>query len=202
MERVLFVDDEINILNGIKRSLRDMRDEWEMLFANDGLHALSVLNRTPVDVLVTDIRMPGMSGDQLIQQVKRDFPQTLAIALSGQCDVAQALAIYKSGVCYIPKPCAGMKLATSITEALTTHKNWLMRRAGDTLAEDLQQDSGSAKGEATRSGHLLTPAIAGIHRAPPSDVAFDLACLESSINEACLDFDAEDFAALLRGYQE
>jgi CheY-like chemotaxis protein len=60
MKRILFVDDEISILDGLKRMLRPMRTEWEMSFAPGGESALELLASSPIDVIVTDMRMPGM----------------------------------------------------------------------------------------------------------------------------------------------
>jgi CheY-like chemotaxis protein len=62
LRRVLFVDDEPNILEGLRRMLRPLRQEWDMEFVNGGAEALEVLARAPVDVLVSDMRMPGMDG--------------------------------------------------------------------------------------------------------------------------------------------
>ena len=61
-KRILFVDDETNILDGLRRMLRPLRQEWEMRFASSGEEALRLLEQEPCDVLVTDMRMPGMSG--------------------------------------------------------------------------------------------------------------------------------------------
>ena len=60
--RILFVDDEPMILAGLQRMLRNMRSEWDMAFADSGEQALEMLARSPYDVVVSDMRMPGMSG--------------------------------------------------------------------------------------------------------------------------------------------
>ncbi|MGB2821543.1 MAG: response regulator, partial [Phycisphaerae bacterium] len=62
---VLFVDDEPRILNGLHRSLRAMRHEWDMALATGGAEALETLATRPFDVVVSDMRMPGMDGVEL-----------------------------------------------------------------------------------------------------------------------------------------
>ncbi len=105
MKRVLFVDDEPKVLAGLQRMLRPLRHEWRMTFAAGGAEALAMLERGPFDVLVTDMRMPGIDGPQLLEEVRRRFPHVLRIALTGQYhgDAVQrsaALAHY-----HLAKPC-------------------------------------------------------------------------------------------------
>jgi YesN/AraC family two-component response regulator len=63
--RILFVDDEPLILDGLRRSLRPFHKEWDTAYAAGGEEALSMLEREPVDVIVTDMRMPVMDGAML-----------------------------------------------------------------------------------------------------------------------------------------
>jgi len=85
-KRILFVDDEPMVLTGLKRSLHPMRAEWEMVFAAGGDEALAAIDRQTFDIIVTDMRMPGMDGAQLLEEVQRRSPQTLRMVLSGQSD--------------------------------------------------------------------------------------------------------------------
>jgi CheY-like chemotaxis protein len=64
--RILFVDDEPHLLDGLRRSLRPMCKEWNPSFAAGGEEALAVLAREPFNVIVTDMRMPGMDGTALL----------------------------------------------------------------------------------------------------------------------------------------
>ena len=59
-KRILFVDDEVNVLQGLRRMLNPMRHEWEMVFVESGQEALAMLAQAPCDVIVSDMRMPGM----------------------------------------------------------------------------------------------------------------------------------------------
>lgn len=91
MKRILFVDDEPNVLEGLQRMLRPMRHEWEMAFASDGLAALALLESAPFDVVVSDMRMPRMDGPELLRVVQRRWPHVVRIALSGQSSQATLL---------------------------------------------------------------------------------------------------------------
>ncbi|MCK4303335.1 MAG: HDOD domain-containing protein [Candidatus Eisenbacteria sp.] len=82
--RILFVDDEPKVLEGIRRMLRCLRKEWDMSFAGGGQEALDILADNHMDVVVSDMRMPGMTGVELLTQVKERYPTTVRIALSGQ----------------------------------------------------------------------------------------------------------------------
>ena len=87
MRRILFVDDETSILDGLKRMLRPMRAEWDMAFATGGETALSMLGAAPFDVIVTDMRMPGMDGASLLEVVREKYPNMLRIILSGYTEL-------------------------------------------------------------------------------------------------------------------
>ncbi len=91
-KRILFVDDEANIREGLRRSLRPLRQEWDMRFAADGQEALRLLAEEPCDVLVSDMRMPGMDGVRLLEEVSARHPETVRIVLSGQADRDTAIA--------------------------------------------------------------------------------------------------------------
>ena len=67
---VLFVDDDPNVLEGLQRMLRSVRHEWSMHFASSGAAALARLASQPFDVVVSDVKMPGMDGVQLLNEVK------------------------------------------------------------------------------------------------------------------------------------
>ena len=69
MTRVLFVDDEPLVLEGLQRMLRPLRQEWEMHFLPGGVEALRFMEQTPVDVVVSDMRMPGMNCAQFLNEV-------------------------------------------------------------------------------------------------------------------------------------
>jgi len=84
--RILFVDDEPNVLSGLRNLLRKQRHQWDMLFATSGPEALAELAKSPVDVIVSDMRMPGMDGAALLTRVRDLYPQTARIVLSGHAE--------------------------------------------------------------------------------------------------------------------
>lgn len=90
MKRILFVDDESRILDGLRRMLRGQRHDWEMSFAPGGEAAVAELEKSSFDVVVTDMRMPGMDGCELLSRVQRINPESLRIVLSGHTDPAMA----------------------------------------------------------------------------------------------------------------
>jgi len=104
-KRILFVDDEPKLLEGLQRMLRPMRQEWEMRFAQSGAEALNILGKEPFDVVVSDMRMPGMDGAQLLAEVKGRFPQTVRIILSGHSEKEFVLKSVKTVHQYLSKPC-------------------------------------------------------------------------------------------------
>ena len=124
MKKILFVDDETSILEGLKRMLRPMRKEWEMAFAPGGEAAMSFLENAPFDVIVTDMRMPGMDGAALLELVRERYPSMLRIILSGYTELQASLRAVPVAHQFLLKPCdpemlrAGIARATSLGEAL------------------------------------------------------------------------------------
>jgi HD-like signal output (HDOD) protein len=115
---LLLVDDEPLVLSGLRRSLRSMLDEWTMEYAVGGEAALEAMNRHPFDVVVTDMRMPGMDGAQLLNEVRRRSPLTVRVALSGQCDRKTIMSAVGSTHQYISKPCDARELKATINHAI------------------------------------------------------------------------------------
>jgi len=104
-KRILFVDDEPMVLKGLERSLRGMRREWEMEFALGGPEALEAMAHAPFDVVVSDMRMPGMDGAQLLDVVRKRFSQTVRMVLSGQSDKDPVFRAIRPTHQYLSKPC-------------------------------------------------------------------------------------------------
>jgi putative nucleotidyltransferase with HDIG domain len=120
--RVLFVDDERQVLDGLLRLLRPQRQAWDMVTAGSGTAALAMIATSPVDVVVSDMRMPGMDGAELLTRVKALSPGTIRIILSGQSD--REAALRRVGPChhYLAKPCDFQRLVALIT------RSWELRR--------------------------------------------------------------------------
>lgn len=116
-KRILFVDDEPMVLTGLKRSLRPMRSEWEMVFAAGGEEALIAISQQTFDIVVTDMRMPGMDGAQLLEEVQKRSPKTLRMVLSGQSDRETILRSVNPAHQFISKPCEGEELKSRLIRA-------------------------------------------------------------------------------------
>ncbi|MGH9717209.1 MAG: HDOD domain-containing protein [Candidatus Acidiferrales bacterium] len=126
MKRVLFVDDEPKILEALQRSLRAQRLELEVAFASGGEAALTMLAAAPFDVVVSDMRMPGMDGAALLDTVRRQYPSILRIILSGYTEMEASLRAVPVAHQFLLKPCdpdtlrAAIDRATSLVEALNS----------------------------------------------------------------------------------
>jgi len=83
---ILFVDDEPLVLNALRRMIHPLSRTWTMHFVENGPKALEVLEREAVHVIVTDMRMPGMSGYDLLREVRRRWPRAVRVILTGQPD--------------------------------------------------------------------------------------------------------------------
>lgn len=117
--RVLFVDDEPKILHGLRRKLHTMDHKWDMTFVDSGVQALETLSASqePYDVVVTDMRMPGMNGVQFLEVVKERYPHTIRIVLTGQADKDAALRAIGLTHQFISKPCNTETLKASLEQA-------------------------------------------------------------------------------------
>jgi HD-like signal output (HDOD) protein len=114
--RIVFVDDEVNILDGMRRAFHGMRGEWSMEFLPSGVAALESLRKAAADVIVSDMRMPGMDGWQLLAEVKRLYPQTVRLVLSGQADATSVMRAVGTAQRYLAKPCATETVKAAIAQ--------------------------------------------------------------------------------------
>jgi HD-like signal output (HDOD) protein len=116
-KRILFVDDEPRILEGLQRTLRSMCQEWEMRFAGSGPEALEYLSKESFDVIVSDMRMPGMDGAQLLIEVMKRHPQIARIVLSGHSEEETILKSVRPAHQYLAKPCDAETLKSVVMSA-------------------------------------------------------------------------------------
>lgn len=117
MKKILFVDDEPHILSGLQRMLRSFRNEWEMQFVTSGADALARLGAGGFDVIVTDMRMPGMDGAELLTRVRANWPEVVRICLSGYSSVESAMKLVGLAHQYLSKPCEAAALKATIVRA-------------------------------------------------------------------------------------
>ncbi len=105
MKRVLFVDDDSSILDGLRRLFRQKRDVWEMTFALGGAEALRHIETETFDVVVSDMRMPGVDGGAVLEAVRRTHPATVRLILSGNSSGDAALCAMGTAHQFLAKPC-------------------------------------------------------------------------------------------------
>jgi HD-like signal output (HDOD) protein len=115
--RILFADDEANVLQGLRSVLRPQRHEWEMVFATGGPAALDEIKKTAFDVVVTDMRMPIVDGAEVLRQTKELQPKAVRLVLSGQTDAETALKTVFTAHQFLAKPCDIEKLRSVVTRA-------------------------------------------------------------------------------------
>lgn len=97
--------------------LRPQRKAWIMSFANGGEEALAELQRTPYDVIVTDMRMPGIDGARLLELVQERYPSVVRIVLSGHVEMEAAFRAAPVAHQFLSKPCDPVKLRETIERA-------------------------------------------------------------------------------------
>ena len=119
--RILFVDDEQNILEGLRRMLRSMRHELDMSFVDSGAAALELMDTQSFDVIVSDMRMPSMDGAQLLTEVKERAPHTIRIILTGQADEDSILRTVGVTHQFLAKPCKPDRLKEVIKRSCSLH---------------------------------------------------------------------------------
>lgn len=114
---VLFVDDDPLILQGLQRMLRPMRNEWSMTFVESGSSALETMKNDAFHVVVSDMRMPGMNGAQLLSEIKNRYPRTVRLILSGHADKDMILQCVGTAHQFLVKPSDPETIRTAISRA-------------------------------------------------------------------------------------
>lgn len=131
-ERVLVVDDEPHVLSALRRALH--KQGFEVLTAPDVPHALAVLATEPVDAIVSDMRMPGQTGAELLAKARQLAPDAVRILLTGYADMQATLEAVNEGEVFrfLTKPWEDALLVQAIREGL--HRRALERER-DALRE-------------------------------------------------------------------
>jgi len=119
VKRILFVDDESNVLDGIRRMLHGDRKRWQIDFAVGGEAALQKCEAAQFDVVVSDMRMPGMDGATLLGHIRDRYPNTVRIVLSGYAEAALATQVVHVAHRFLNKPCNATELQTTIERVCT-----------------------------------------------------------------------------------
>jgi putative nucleotidyltransferase with HDIG domain len=118
MKRILFVDDEPAVLDGLRAMLRKRRAEWQMEFVPSGIAALHALESQRFDLVCSDIRMPEIDGAQLLTAISERWPETVRIALSGHLELVQTMRLVPIAHQYLSKPCSAELLQNTLERCL------------------------------------------------------------------------------------
>jgi HD-like signal output (HDOD) protein/ActR/RegA family two-component response regulator len=119
MTRLLFVDDEPHVLEGLRRMMRRVRDKWDVRTASSGLEALAIMKEWPADVVVSDMRMPHMNGVELLSRIAAEYPEAVRLILSGHTDrevIMQSAIVAHQ---FLAKPCNAETMVDTLHRANT-----------------------------------------------------------------------------------
>lgn len=154
--QILFVDDEPHVLKALGRSLRGKRHDWDMTFVDSGEAALSEIEVNSFDVVVTDLKMFGVSGMDVVKSLNDKSPNTRCIILTGTADlqiaadIINTLQIYR----FYTKPCTTDMLVEGVTAALSD----TLPSGGtdETSTRELGNDLGNVVLDRLSTGVLVT----------------------------------------------
>jgi two-component system NtrC family sensor kinase len=116
--KILCVDDEQNVLNALRRLFLD--EPYTILTAVSGQEGLKTLEQENAQVVISDYRMPGMNGVEFLREVRKKWPYTVRIVLSGYADAAAVVSAINEGQIYkfIPKPWNDDELKVTVSNAV------------------------------------------------------------------------------------
>jgi len=121
-QKILFVDDEQHVLSSYRRTLRK---EWDIVTALGGETALNIFDsKGPFAVIVSDMRMPGMNGVQLLTKIKEKSPDTVRMMLTGYADFTTAMEAVNEGHIFrfLTKPCPPDLLNRALQEGVRQYQ--------------------------------------------------------------------------------
>jgi HD-like signal output (HDOD) protein len=134
-KHILFIDSDDNVLSGLQRQLRPYREQWDQSFAKTGQEALALLDRKPIDLLISEVILADMSAVELLTQVKSRHPNVVRILLSAHTDENSL----KNGLVlahqYLSKPCTPEFLREAISQVFqiqsSLHNPMIIQRLGE-----------------------------------------------------------------------
>ena len=192
---LLLVDDEVNIVAALKRLLR--RDDYLILTAHSGIEGLEVLKTNPVDVILSDQRMPGMTGVEFLSIAKKDYPETIRLVLSGYTELQSVTDAVNEGAIYkfLTKPWDDAKLRGHIREAFERKElvdvNFQLARdvyvANLKLAtanRQLEELVGEKQQQITRDANSLQVVRDALQQVPLPVIAVDDTGMIAFVNDA------------------
>jgi DNA-binding NtrC family response regulator len=141
--RVLIVEDETKLRGMLLRAIREM--EFETDGAGSGEAALGMLDKAPSDIVLVDLNLPGIDGLEFCEQVRRRWPTTQVIVLTGYGDLEAAKTAFRLDVVdFLTKPCPLHDLEVALDRALRRRRNQIVARAVDIVEPRQVQDAPAA----------------------------------------------------------
>lgn len=197
---VLFVDDEPNILSGLRRMLRPQRAHWDMRFAEGGQAAIDLMATEPVDAVVSDMRMPDVDGAALLEHVGAVSPGVIRIILSGEADRALTMRTVGQSHRFFSKPCDAATIVQALDAPLAQRARlaaamgngamtldfsslWAPIDAYERLAGSLRPSELdlTAVADALRTDPVLTVRVLQLVNSAYFGPACDTACLDTAV---------------------
>lgn len=133
MKSILFVDDERDVLDGLRRMLRSHRKEWDMHFCESAEEAMQLLDSKSMDAIVSDMRMPGTDGAKLLNWVREKHPNVIRIALSGYADSELTLESLHATHQFISKPADPGQIEKALERTMRVRETLSDRKLVDAL---------------------------------------------------------------------
>jgi DNA-binding NtrC family response regulator len=149
MQKVLIVEDEKAISGVLHSILSDELTDYEILVAEDGLEAYKLLEKEDFALIISDIKMPKLSGTELLKQALQLKPETTFVMISGHADIDTAVTALKDGAYdFISKPIDINRLITSVRNALD-RKNLVQK------ANTLQKENSQLKKKVSKKYQMI-----------------------------------------------
>ncbi len=169
MQKVLIVEDEKAISGVLHSILSDELTDYEILVAEDGLEAYKLLEKDDFALIISDIKMPKLSGLELLKQALQLKPDTTFVMISGHADIDTAVSALKDGAYdFISKPIDINRLITSVRNALD--RKTLVQKANTLQKENTQlKKKVSKKYQMIGRSSALTKIQEMIEKVAPSD---------------------------------
>ena len=121
-ENLLIVDDDFDMLEVLDRHLK--QENYHTYKAGSVMEAIDILKHSSIDLLITDLQMPGMNGMELVKYVDDHYPEIPKLVITGYPSIDNALTAIKSGALdYLPKPFTKNELLTSVKKSLVNLKS-------------------------------------------------------------------------------
>jgi HD-like signal output (HDOD) protein/ActR/RegA family two-component response regulator len=135
MKQILFVDDEVKVLQGLGRMLRVMRHEWEMTFLDDPRQAVDLIQEKAFDAIIVDMRMPQMDGAEVLSRARESKPGMARIVLSGHAEREAAMRSVGLAHQFLAKPCDAETLRTTVSRACELRQLLFEAGLADTVCQ-------------------------------------------------------------------